>query len=463
MKLATPFFQRSTLVFVVVMVALLAFRLSFLATDTSFDDQVLIVAGLVASVVLLAAVLALRLSYLALLIYSYLGTFYFANRALWTAWLGPQDELGAGSVAPLFIADGFLLLGIARLGVKAKGMLLLYALTITVPTLSLFWTDLYRGAAIYQMSPLLRVVFLFFFLLKLELSEKRIISAFRHISLIMAAMGFVTFLASFVLDRRVSIPGWGNNVLANALCVAVLLALWLHSRSKQKGLYLILVLCCLLGIVASGTRSALFVSTATVLIYGLSLLFPSRNRFLAIVSAGLLLTAIFLSQYTLIINTLIQLNPRVETFTRLINIETLRSQDFLTVISQDSSLNSRLILYRASWMMFLERPLFGVGWGQWNWLKSDYDVAFKVLLDPHNGFLWSLAEGGVVGFVLIYGTLFGLLLRFKSFYFKYMIIVLLVLELTNANLQKPLYGVLVALILALGMKFQYQEQKRSKL
>ncbi len=463
MKLAAKVVQSSSVIFIVLMASVLIFRLSFLATDTSIEDQLLIVAGLAASVVLISAVLALRLSYLALLIYSYLGTFYFANRALWTAWLGSQEELGAGSVAPLFIADGFLFLGIARYGFKTKWLVLLYAFIITVPTLSLFWTDIYRGAALYQISALLRVVLLFFFLLKLELSEKRIIFAFRHLSLIMAAMGLVTFLASFVLDRRVSIPGWGNNVLANALCVAVLIGLWLHSRTKQKGLYLCLVGFCLLGIVASGTRSALFVSMATVLIYALSLFIPTCNRFLATSTAFILLTAIFLSQYAFLIDTLIQLNPRVETFTNLLSIETLRNQDLLTVISQDSSLNSRLILYKASWMMFLDRPLFGIAWGQWNWMKADYDVPFKVLLDPHNGFLWSLAEGGIVGFTLIYGTLIGLLLRFKSFYFKYIILVLLVLELTNANLQKPLYGVLVAFILALGLKFEYQEQKRSKL
>src|SRR5690606_1586208 len=90
------------------------------------------------------------------------------------------------------------------------------------------------------------------------------------------------------------------------------------------------------------------------------------------------------------------------------------------------------------------------GWGQWNRLKGEYGVEFRVLLDPHNGYLWALAEGGILGMVVIYLVLLAVLASLRPSMPAFAVLLALVLELSNANLQKPLFAVLVGVLMALA-------------
>ena len=74
-------------------------------------------------------------------------------------------------------------------------------------------------------------------------------------------------------------------------------------------------------------------------------------------------------------------------------------------ISHGTSIGSRFEMWQASWTIFLENPVIGVGWG-------NYQEYAKILVEqglrhrsagdwphPHNQFLSSLVSGGILGFI----------------------------------------------------------------
>ena len=69
-----------------------------------------------------------------------------------------------------------------------------------------------------------------------------------------------------------------------------------------------------------------------------------------------------------------------------------------------TSVGTRLEMWQASWLMFLENPVLGVGWGHYldhakdqvdRGLRNESAASFD---HPHNQFFTALASGGVLGF-----------------------------------------------------------------
>lgn len=71
-----------------------------------------------------------------------------------------------------------------------------------------------------------------------------------------------------------------------------------------------------------------------------------------------------------------------------------------------TSIFTRITLWIATTKMYFDNFLFGVGFAQWNMLKAEYGVPFRLLLDPHNDYLFYLVSYGSfmgIGFLwLIY-------------------------------------------------------------
>lgn len=80
---------------------------------------------------------------------------------------------------------------------------------------------------------------------------------------------------------------------------------------------------------------------------------------------------------------------------------------FSNIINGESSVE-RLEAWKSSVNMFKEKPLTGVGEGNWQFIFPKYGIKnipsvqsrFTVIQSPHNDFLWVLAETGMIGFIL---------------------------------------------------------------
>ena len=83
-------------------------------------------------------------------------------------------------------------------------------------------------------------------------------------------------------------------------------------------------------------------------------------------------------------------------------------------IFNSDTIQSRLHYWNASWEMFLDKPISGVGGGQWKieypaqGLKGTNESVMNGvtnILRPHNDLLWMLSETGIFGGVLFVGIL----------------------------------------------------------
>lgn len=439
--------------FILILGGFLTLRLP-LFLDTSFSDQVLMLSGLFGAFIVLAFVFSLRWDYICIVIYAYLATFYFANRAFFEVWLGPPSEAGAGTVAPFLFGDVFLLFLVFRKKTTFHFSYFFFLFAIlNIAMLGLFSTEAHVGSAIYQTSSLIRSVTIIYVIYSYrDLFQAKHLIYLTHIVAVMSAMGLVAFLAYFVLGVRASVPGWGANVLANGLCLTGILSLWLFSRVRvHRWFYLLTLSFSLLGIVGSNTRLALIVLAGIIALRVVFAIVPGRSYYFRLMISLLVLAVVSFSQSLIILETISEINPRIARFTNSIQQQGLSLESVYNTLSEDNSIIYRFMLFSASYEMFAENPLLGIGWGQWNWRKGEFGAPFKVLLDSHNGYLWSLAEGGLLGFLLIYGGVTYVLVRCKSPMLRLVILVAMFLELTNANIQKPLYGVLFAFILGIAL------------
>lgn len=85
-------------------------------------------------------------------------------------------------------------------------------------------------------------------------------------------------------------------------------------------------------------------------------------------------------------------------------------------LSQDESVNARLLMWQSTWQMAAENPLVGTGWGTF----VSYYPAYRSPLEnttsgisAHNDYLQMAAEGGFLTLLLQLGILAGILLQLK--------------------------------------------------
>jgi O-antigen ligase len=95
--------------------------------------------------------------------------------------------------------------------------------------------------------------------------------------------------------------------------------------------------------------------------------------------------------------------------------------------SVSTSANIRLFLWQKSILMFQDKPVSGVGAGNWQINFPNYsitnltdsEVGYKNYVNPHNDYLWILSENGLIGFLLIGFFVFALVILFiKYIYYE---------------------------------------------
>jgi len=156
---------------------------------------------------------------------------------------------------------------------------------------------------------------------------------------------------------------------------------------KIDYIYLILLFC---GLNLTGKRSVLLWGIiASFLLYYFSREHNKKlNRSIKIILLS------FISIFILIIT--MNYFKEAPFFSRIIStIEGLISGDDIT--------SGRILLYSRAWELFLEYPVFGIGWGQFINITSGQLLSRD--LSVHNVYLQLLAEVGLVGFTLIVTSL----------------------------------------------------------
>jgi O-antigen ligase len=300
------------------------------------------------------------------------------------AWL---DGLPALALAPLGLAG--LVLVQAALGRVP------YAAQAFTATLYLVWAALLiaLGAA-----------------LRRELGMSRVVSTLAWCVVIGGEMSAVAGLLQYydmstILDPlimpRVTGQIYGNlaqpNHFANytALALFSLIYLFAVGRLRETGAILLTApLLFVLGL--SGSRSAwLYLAAAFVLAALMRAGRSDAQGRRLFVSAGLLLVGFYLAQW---MSALAWLAPDAGS--------AVTATDRLL---SPVGIGERLQMWREAWWMFLQAPVFGLGWGQFAWhdflLKAQdgAQVLPAVATNAHNLLLQLLAETGLAGALLIAG------------------------------------------------------------
>jgi hypothetical protein len=399
-----------------------------------------------------AVLAALRAPDLVRVVYGYLATPYFGNRALWEVWLGSPLEPGAGTFAPFLLGDALVVLILARLRPRVPLALLAVLVVLLLPLLVVLWAPFDPGAFVYQYLGIARVIVVGWLAARLLRSPDASVAGVTiawHLGAIFATMSLVSISAALVTGGRFGFPGWGVNVYANALCVVAALCAW-HALDRRRISFALFAGACLFGIVASGTRVALVVLLCALAAIVLTRALPRRVRVLGSATLLVLAASVLLVFPGPVLTLAGDLNPRVRTVGGVEMHRDIGLTGVVRAVSRESSVRTRVELLSASATMVERSPLLGVGWGQWNWQKAEHGVSFDVLLDPHNGYAWVLAESGlVVGGLLLLAVLV-VLVRMRASPFAAAFVLILLLELTNANVQKSLYGVLTAVVVAVA-------------
>lgn len=413
-------------------------------------DYLLMLASLSIFICMLSILAALRVDKLTWLVYSYLATPFFANRLLGEVWLGSPDERVAGTVAPFLIGDLVLIFLLVRDKRRLPAWLAIVSATFLLPFFAAFLTGELRVEAFgYQYGVLLRGLLLAWLTKRALTMEGRKVTLDAlvfHLGLIFGAMSVAVTTATFFTGSRIGMPGWGTNVFANALCIVGVLCVT-TALKRRRASFWILSAACLMGIISSGTRVALLVFLAISVWCILVRYTPRVVRFLVLPTLAGLAVSVFVIAPGVILGVAAQISPRAQTIGGLHIDRSVSLPQLVEAVGRESSVKTRLSLWRASLDMVRAHPITGVGWGQWNWVKASFGIDLDVLLDPHNGFLWLIAEGGVIVTFLVLISTIRLIIVSRRSRLYLALCLLLLLELTNSNVQKSLYAILAGVVI----------------
>lgn len=187
-----------------------------------------------------------------------------------------------------------------------------------------------------------------------------------------------------------------RNQFANYIALAFASLAYLYARGRMRGAAAVagaVPLAFILGL--SGSRSVLVYLTLTL---ALALPFSRRadvdsRRLLVCVTTFIIGSLV--SQWLAGLPWLVPRGGAVTTVQRL--------------FSETASVNERLQITREAWLMFLQSPLLGVGWGQFAWqefgqrAQSGLTIAGWPFNNAHNILLQLLAETGLAGALLVVG------------------------------------------------------------
>lgn len=141
----------------------------------------------------------------------------------------------------------------------------------------------------------------------------------------------------------------------------------------------------------------------------------------------------------------------------------------VVIDENNSSLITRVAIWKGTVLMAMDNWFFGVGSSQWNYLKETYGIPFRVLLDPHNDYLNFFCLYGISGILFIYilyvkPSMYVFYSRLKDKINPYQIALftLAISSITNANNSKhQVFAIIIAfIILSIGFNEKLNTEKR---
>ncbi|GLX86653.1 hypothetical protein tloyanaT_29060 [Thalassotalea loyana] len=286
-------------------------------------------------------------------------------------------------------------------------------------------------------------------------NEKSFVNGIAYSIPLLAAEAFAsTFLGGDSIFGELKSGNFANNVFGNFLAVLFVYFLSIRKvREYQNPLFIFVLFLLLCLIFMTGVRGA-------ILSLGLgltALYFLIRKSAQTITMYFLILLLILIS--LLYVFDLLWIFDYVgelfESF-RLV-IESGYGTKGIKIDESNSSIITRIAIWKSTIYMALDNWVFGIGSSNWNYLKAEYGVPFKVLLDPHNDYLNFICLYGVTGFLIIYllyikQVIYVIFSRIKGAINPYRIALftMSVSSITNANNSKHQVFAMVSVFLILA-------------
>jgi putative inorganic carbon (HCO3(-)) transporter len=189
--------------------------------------------------------------------------------------------------------------------------------------------------------------------------------------------GWTGRITSFLFHFN-SLAGYLNAVIPFALGVAVL-----SKRRRVRWLGFVCLASALAALYLTSSRGGL-IAFGAVAFLALCCLTPRRTT--ALVLAAAILAAALIAW---------PLTPKPK--------ESVQAERLTTV--DDFTRDSRVALWGAAAVIFLEHPILGAGFGTYRFTFHRFIPGINEDLDSHNLYLQTLAETGVIGFVVFFVTL----------------------------------------------------------
>jgi len=365
--------------------------------------------------------------------------------------LGHPDEIGASAFPLITHIDFFLLLGIVKAGIANRlyirsnlllvtvSFLFLMSFAVNILETSELQGALLLAAGLFPLRYLLLIVVL--------LSNYDIKPYERQIIFSLVAAVFFLFVESLVntavSKNEALVSGTlGANTFANVIVSILMFFLFVKRKNFPINnlLFLALVACSILIILMTGTRIAIVAGIITFFLLQ-AYLFNWYKTVLVLIWVGIMAIGVY---------NFIEV-PERYSFTYLsskihLNVEATEPANvvFVEASEETNSFRTRLRLYGTALYMLIKNPVWGTGYGTFNYLKGEYGFKDLVLIDAHNGYLNTLAQLGFSSVFLLYFVYFYPILNFREFQAQTFLSSLAIINLTmavcdisNAGIYKP--------------------------
>lgn len=227
-------------------------------------------------------------------------------------------------------------------------------------------------------------------------------AVFTIFQFILPDLYFTYILTLFPLDRQEQIislfnnnkyTGFTNQTAHNAgyliSGIALLIISQETSKGKQKVFDVIVFGILIYGLLLTGKRGHIIFTIIALILTSIASSYNKKqalNRMKIIVLTLISITSIGIIIYyfnsdSSIGRTFFSLYETVENM--------INGKDFSS---------GRFVLFKRSWELFLEKPIWGIGWRQFR-LQSLNLISSKVTYHPHNMYLQLLSEMGILGFI----------------------------------------------------------------
>jgi O-antigen ligase len=252
-------------------------------------------------------------------------------------------------------------------------------------------------------------IFAFYYLILTFSSRKPVL--FIYPLVIISVVSLVIILSQYPFDQSMIYyfePGRWSHVIYGRMIgfISLLLIVYILSLKdiKQIILYGIFAGLSAYGLYLSALRSAMIAFIVSIFIAAAFLVYKFFNDKINRVQirnslSGIVISVLVAALLILVIPSQKIIGDRFNNLTQIENLE----------FGGDEPIHSRIELLKISKLIFLDNPVFGIGFGGF----KSYNELTEVLKYPHNIFIEMAVEAGIIGLIILCAVFF---LMFRSVY-----------------------------------------------